>query len=488
MPRICSPATRLKGETTTAKDYDLLILGQGSAAFAAAIKADELGVKTAMVGGKATPGAAIGGTCVNVGCMPSKRLITVGTLFYNAAKNPLEGISYGTGNLDFERIIQEKDALVRRFRKDKYADVLKNLKNVTYHQNKGRFVSKSEVKAGREILGAEKFLIATGARASVPAIKGLEEIKYLTNEEALSLKELPRSLCVIGGRTLGLEFAQMFAQFGTRVTVLQRSERILPDDEPEISEALTRYLEEVGVHILTKVKIEGVGTRGKSKIVHILRDDFVEQVTCDQVLLATGRRPNTEYLNLDNVGVKTDDAGFVVVDDQMKTSAPNIWAAGDVTGEPMLETIAAKEGSVAVNNAFTPNKRRINFTEVPSAVFTYPEVARVGLTEAEVNDKGIKCSCGTLSFDLVPKAHVIGDTRGLVKLIVNRENKQILGVHILAPHAADMIHEGVLAVKNELTIDDIIDTVHVFPTLSESIKLAAQSFYVDVGKMSCCVE
>jgi mercuric reductase len=471
-------------------EYELVILGQGSAAFAAAIKANDLGVKTAMVGGIATKGTVIGGTCVNVGCIPSKRLITVGTSFYNnGTSNSIEGIEYGNGKLNFRKVIQEKDRLVKKFRKEKYADVLKNLEHVTYYPVRGKFVSRHEVKAGEETLQAERFLVATGARASKPPIMGIEQVDYLTNEEALSLEELPGSLCVIGGRALGLEFAQMYAQFGTKVTVLQRSERILPEDEPEISEALTKYLEEVGVKIFTDVTINGVSKRGRGKAIDFTTRSKSREVLCDQILLAAGRRPNTEGLDLDKVGVKIDARGFVAVNDEMQTSAANVWAAGDVIGEPMLETIAAKEGAVAVHNAFSEDKKKkINFSEVPSAVFTYPEVARVGLTESETISKGIKCACRVLPLELVPKAHVIGDTRGLVKMVINNDTKQIVGVHILAPHAADLIHEGVLAVKNRLTIDDIIDTVHVFPTLSESIKLAAQSFYMDVGKMSCCVE
>ena len=475
--------------------YELLILGQGSAAFAAAIKANESKIKTAMVGGNATKGAVIGGTCVNLGCVPSKRLITVGTWLRSGSNPPFEGVRYkGGSSLDFPRVIREKDSMVSRFRKDKYADVLNGLNSVTYYPSKGKFLSRSEVKAGEETLRAEKFLIATGARASIPPIRGIDEAGYLTNEEALSLRELPRSLCVVGGRALGLEFAQMYAQFGTKVTVLQRSERILPDDEPEISEALTQYLEEIGVRIFTGVTINRVAKRGGEKggkIVDLTAGAKRREILCDQILLATGRRPNTEGLGLEVVGVKTDAKGFVTVNEEMQTSAPNVWAAGDVTGEPMLEPLAAKEGAVAVHNALgdDPEKRKkINLGEVPSAVFTYPEVARVGLTESESHAKGIKCACRVLPLELVPKAHVIGDTRGLVKMVIDDEGKQIIGLHILAPHAADLIHEGVLAVKNKLTIDDIIDTVHVFPTLSESVKLAAQSFYMDVGKMSCCVE
>jgi len=316
----------------------------------------------------------------------------------------------------------------------------------------------------------------------------LEKIDYLTNEEALSLKELPQSMCVVGGRALGLEFAQMYAHFGTKVIVLQRSERILPEDEPEISEALRKYLEDEGITIYTGTKINYVDKKGENKIINFSVDNETITIECEQLLFATGRKPNTDDLGLDKVGVETDEGGFIKVNNEMQTSAHHAWAAGDVIGEPMLETIAAKEGVTAVENAFTENKKKINFKDVPHAVFTYPEVASVGLTDAEAIQKGIKCTCVVLPLEFVPKAHVIGDLRGLVKLVVDRETKKIQGVHILAPHAADIIHESTLGVKFGLTIDDIIDTVHVFPTLSEAIKLAAQSFYKDVSKLSCCVE
>lgn len=468
--------------------YDLIILGQGSAAFAAAIKANELGLKTAMVGDNATSGTLIGGTCVNVGCVPSKRLITVGTAFHVATHNSFEGIDYTKGKLNFKRIIRQKNELVRRFRKEKYTDVLQNLKNVSYYKGLGRFLSANEVKVDDKVLRGRKFLVATGAKANVLPVKGLEKVDYLTNEDALSLKELPESMCIIGGRTLGLEFAQMYAQFGTKVTVLQRSDRILPEDEPEVSAALAQYLRGTGIAIHTSISINWVDKKGNRKVVNLSRKGKTYTVTCEQILFATGRSPNIERLDLAKAGVRVDEKGFIIVNEKMQTSASHVWAAGDVIGEPMLETIAAKEGAVAVENAFTQDKRKINLDEVPSAVFTYPEVARVGLTESEVQQRGMKCSCVTLTLDLVPKAHVIGDTRGLVKLVINADTKRILGVHIVAPHAADLIHEGVLAVKFKLTIDDIIDTVHVFPTLSESMKLAAQSFYKDIGQLSCCIE
>jgi mercuric reductase len=471
-----------------AAEYDLVILGQGSAAFAAAIKADELGVKTALVGKNRTKGALLGGTCVNVGCVPSKNLLTVGVSYHESFRESFRAIRYGKTKLDFEKAIAEKDALVRQFRKEKYSDVLRSLKKVDYISGEATFTSDKEVKAGETTVRGRRFLVATGARASTPRVKGIETIDYITNEEALSLRKLPDSMIVVGGRALGLEFAQMYAHFGTEVTVLQRSERILPEHEPEISTALKQSLEDEGIRIHTGVRLTEFLQRGRMKAVRAVVGGANREFEAEQLLLATGRIPNTDRLDATKAGVELHNGGFVKVNDQMQTSAPNVWGAGDVIGEPMLETIAAKEGAVAVNNAFTEKKRRIEFNEVPRAVFTYPEVASVGLTDAQANGQGIKCSCGILPLNLVPKARIIGDTRGLVKLVADNRTKRIVGVHIMAPHAADLILEGVLAVKYRLTIDDIIDTVHVFPTLSEGIKLAAQSFYRDVGSLSCCIE
>jgi mercuric reductase len=347
------------------KNYDLVILGQGSAAFAAAIKADDLGVNTAMVGGSATRGATTGGTCVNVGCVPSKNLITVGNAFHSAAESPFPAVGYGRTRLDFRKAIAEKDALVRRLRKEKYVDVLGRLQNVEYIPERGRFVSRNEVKAGDQTITAKKFLIAVGAKAKAAPMKGIEDVNYLTNEEALSLKELPDSLIVVGGRALGLEFAQMYAHFGTKVTVLQRSDRILPEGEPEISAALRGYLQDEGIDIETRVELKGVSGGGRTKTVRTAVNGREREFRASELLLATGRVPNTDYLDAQKAGVELDGQGFVKVNREMQSSAPRVWAAGDVIGGPMLETIAAKEGAVAVNNAFGEAKRTINFDEIP---------------------------------------------------------------------------------------------------------------------------
>ncbi len=441
-----------------------------------------------MIGKNATKGTILGGTCINVGCVPSKRLITVGTFVAENRKERFSGVDYRQVKLNYKDIAEEKDRLVSDLRDEKYRSVLENLENVTYLNETGSFVSRNIIKAGAKDVGAKNVLIATGAKASVPAVKGIEKAKYLTNEEALSLKKLPDSLIVVGGRALGLEFAQLFADFGVKVTLLQRSPRVIPNWEPEIGEYLAKYLTESGVRIVTNATPVSISTGNTLKEITAQVDGKETTFEANEVLFATGRSANVGSLNLNAAGVQLNERNFVKVDRRLKTTSDNIYAAGDVTGEPMLETLAAKEGNVATSNIFEKAEREINIKEVPSAIFTYPEAAMVGLTEEQVIKSGVRCSCSPVKLELVAKAAIIGDTRGVIKIVIDNKTKKILGVHMLAPHAADLIHEGVLAVKFGLTIDDIIDTVHIFPTLSEGFKLAAQSFYTDLHNLSCCTE
>lgn len=464
-------------------DYELGVIGGGAAAFAAAIKADELGAKAVMING-----GTIGGTCVNVGCVPSKRMLTLGDHYFYALQNGFPGINYGEMGLEYSRVVDAKNALIRGLRRKKYSDVVRNLEHVGYVEGKAKFESKHRLSVNGKSITARKFVIATGSSPKAVPVPGVGEIDYLTNVEALDTKEVPDSIVIIGGRALGLEFSQIFAHFGAKVTVLQRSNRIIPEEEPEISKALRKYLEEEGITIHTGVSLLAFKRKNKAKEVHARIGKSSRIFKADEILMAAGRKPNTDDLNLDAVGVRTRDDGAIMVDREMRTSASHIWAGGDVKGEPMLETIAAREGSIAAENALTNAGRKIDYLAVPKAVFTSPQVATVGLTEKELLEKGFECNCRTLQMKNVPKALITGQTRGLVKIVIDNKTHRIFGVHILSDLAADMIHEGVLAVKNKLTIEDIIDTVHVFPTMSEALKLAAQSFTKDVTKLSCCVE
>ena len=350
------------------------------------------------------------------------------------------------------------------------------------------FKDKNTLVVNGQEIKAKKILIATGARAKIPEIDGIDKIKYLTNEEALSLKRLPKSMIIVGGRALGLEFAEMFMHFGVKVTLLQRSDRILPNWEPEVSYYLEQYLKEEGINIITNVRIDKVsGSKGAVKI-YFSANGKEQEVKADKILLATGRTPNIEKLNLNGLGIKLNEYGFIKTDRCLETSVKGVYAAGDVTGEPMLEALAAAEGNKATVNAVKGKKLAIDLNSVPSAVFTFPEAARVGLTDKEANGKGIKCACNPVMFKDLAKAGIIKDTRGLIKMVINAKTKRILGVEIVGESAADLIHEAVLAVKFKLTIDDIIDTVHMFPTLSEIMKLGALSFYHNVEDLSCCSE
>jgi len=463
--------------------FDLIIVGSGSAAFGAALKASEHDAKIAMI-----EKGTIGGTCVNVGCVPSKNLLHAGELRYYDSNRAFPGIRPGRTTIDFRRVIEQKDQIVKGLRKEKYSDVLRRLPSAKLFRGKARFVSKTRVKVDGINVDGRKFVIASGSSPRIPRIPGIDRLNYLTNVEALSLRDRPDSMVIVGGRALGLEFAQMYAHMGTKVTLLQRSDRIIPEEEPEISDALRFYLEEEGIKIRTGVQVKRVDEKNGEKVVVAGNNGREFEMHADELLMATGREPNTKELGLEAVGVTVREDGAVKVNREMHTTARHVWAAGDVIGEPMLETIAAKEGATAAENALRGTHRKIDFLPVPRAVFTSPQVASVGLTDREANEKGYECACRTVEMSKVPKAITIRETRGLVKMVADNRTGRILGVHILADNAADIIQEGVLAVKHKLTVDDIIDTVHVFPTIAESIKLTAVSFRKNLDELSCCAE
>jgi mercuric reductase len=333
-----------------------------------------------------------------------------------------------------------------------------------------------------------KFLIATGSRPSIPAIPGIEEVEYLTNREAMELEELPESMIVIGAGPVGLELGQAFLHFGTGVTLLKKYGRILPRLEPELGDELERTLSAEGMEIHHATTIERVFQDGDTRIVEANVMGERRSYKADQLLVAAGVVPNSDRMGLEAAGVATSRRGFIKVNEFMETSAPSIYAAGDVAGNAFLEALAAKEGKIATSNAFEEAGKTIDYDTIPAAVFTNPQVATVGLTEEEEMRRYNACSCRTVEVGRISKAKAIKEDRGLIKMVIHPENSKILGVHMVAPDAADLIHEAVLAVKFGLTIDDIIDTVHVFPTMSEGIKLAAQSFVRDISVMTCCIE
>ncbi len=454
------------------KKYDLIIVGGGAAGFAAATKANDLGVKTLIVNSD----LPIGGTCVNVGCIPSKILLEMA--YERGSSN---------GWFEFKKAIAEKDEIIKNLRKRNYIDVLASFKSVDFIDGKAYFKSPNEVEVNAEIYWGDKFVIATGSSPKILPFKGIEKVKYLTNRKALSLERLPRSIIVVGGGPLGLEFAQMFAMFGSKVFVIEKEPRILPLEEPEISFALQKSLEKWDIKFYTGAYIEEIYQDGDLKLVELKIGNVKINLQGEEILLATGVVPNTSGLRLENAGVEVDGKGFVKVDETLRTTAENIWAAGDCVGKMFLETVAAKEGNIAATNALEGKNLTMDYDSIPHAVFTFPQVASVGLTEEALVKELNVCACRTIPFSSVPKAIATRRDEGLIKMVVNPRDGSVVGVHIVSYNAAEIIHEAVLAVKLKLRIWDIIDTVHVFPTFSEAIKIAALAFTRDISVMSCCV-
>jgi len=353
--------------------YDLVILGGGAAGFAAATAANELGATTAMV----NAGLPLSGTCVNVGCVPTKHLLAVAESLYAASHPRFKALSVSSPTFDFPRAIAEKDLLTETLRGTNYKTVLDGMPNVDSLPGEERSVSPHEIEVDGERIGGELILIATGASPRVPPFPGIDAVGYLTNREALSLDRLPESLIVIGAGPLGLEFAR----FGSKVTVLTHGERILSREEPEIATALANYLTEEGITIHTRVEVRSLREAGETKTVDAMIDGVETAFSAEEILIVVGVQANTASLDLERAGSAANERGDVLVDELLRTSAAHVFAAGDVIGPQHLETVAAKEGHIAALNALTDANEAIDYSAVPHAVFTSPQVASIGMTE-----------------------------------------------------------------------------------------------------------
>ena len=478
MCEACDVPTSNKGNGR----YDLVVVGAGSAGFSAAITAAELGAQVALVGH-----GTIGGTCVNIGCVPSKALIraTEAVRHANDAAARFDGIESGARVVDWAAQIAQKDALVAGLRQAKYADLLPEYNNVVYHEGPARLVDGGVQVAGQHI-GSERIIITTGARPALPGIPGIADVSPLDSTTALALTELPRSMIVLGGGYIGVELAQTFARAGVEVTLVFRS-RLLPEAEPEIGAALATYLADEGIKIVSGITYESARKTDDGGVaLAIARDGRPEILTAERILVATGRRSNTEALGLAETGIDLTPAGAIIVDDRMRTSKAGVYAAGDVTGKDQFVYMAAYGAKLAAKNALNGNSLSYDNTAMPAVVFTDPQVASVGVTEAQARAAGHSVRTSVLSLDNVPRALAARDTRGLIKLVADGSTRKLLGAHILAPEGADSIQTAALAIRCGLTIDDLSETIFPYLTTVEGLKLAAQTFDRDVKKLSCC--
>ncbi|MEE9566844.1 MAG: mercury(II) reductase [Desulfobacteria bacterium] len=466
------------------KKFDLVIIGGGAGGFAAAIRANELKAKTALI----NEGLPLGGTCVNVGCVPSKRLLWAAEVMHSANNHKIPGIELRVEKFDFQEVIQDERSLVSRLREEKYERVLRGLNSVTLVEGRAKFVSAKEVEVNGERITADRFIIATGSTASAPQIEGIEGVRYVTHIGALKLEKLPEKLLILGAGPVGIEFAQMYARFGSEVTIIKRSPGILRFAEKELTGRLAEILEKDGVRIISSAQIKSAHRTNGQKVLLVSSDGKVVEVAGDEILLATGKTPNTKGLGLKAAGFEVNEKEAIIVNHFLQTSQEHIYAVGDVASLPArYETTAGREGTLAAQNALTGSWEGIDYNAVPFTIFSDPQLAGVGFTEErQMKEMGV-CSCKTISFDIVPKAIITNRTEGFIKMVAHPETGQIMGVHILAPNAGEIIAEAMMLVKNKNTIDDVANSLPMFPTMSEAIKIVALSFTKDVSKLSCCV-
>lgn len=462
-------------------NYDFLIIGGGSAGFAAAIKASELGAKAAII-----ESGKLGGTCVNVGCVPSKTLIRAAEKCYQCSYSKFKGIALCPPPEDWNSVVKMKDELVAELRKEKYVNVASSYPGISILKGEARFTDHRTISINGDAYTAGKFLIAAGSSPWVPPIPGLERNGFLDSTAALSIPKLPESMAVIGAGAIGLEYAQFFARFGVKITLIEVTPRIAPLEEPEISSALSQYLTEEKIDIHAGVSVANVKKCDSGFHIEINKDGKTRVIETGELLVAAGRRPNTHHLNLEKAGVSTGKKGEVIVNEHLQTSNPDVYAAGDVIGDPMFVYVVAYAGTLAAENALNLSGRVYDLTAVPRVTFTDPQIASVGLTEGQAREKGYDVRTSVIHAKDVPRAIVTFDKRGLIKLIAESHSGKLLGAHIIAPEAGDIIQEAALAIRYGMTYKDIIDTFHPYLTWAEGIKLAAIGFEKDVKKLSCC--
>ena len=461
---------------------NILVIGGGSAGFSAAITAADSGAKVVIAGA-----GTIGGTCVNVGCVPSKNLIRATEAVHKGNNvDRFDGLKGASEIVNWQALVQQKQQLVDSLRKAKYEDLLPEYPNISYVEGRACFTGNgTEVDVNGTRCHPQKVILATGASAALPPINGIQSVPVLDSTTALELESLPESMLIIGGGVIGCELGQMFARAGVTVTICCRS-RLLPGTEPEVSAALTHHLRQEGVVVCEGVDYQHIEQVGKVIKLTCQTDDGKKVIQAHQVLAAAGRTPNTRALHLEKVGIDLNAKGGVKIDECMQTSNPDVYAVGDVTGRDLFVYMAAYGGKLAAGNALNGNRTKYDNSTMPAVVFTDPQVAMVGLTEAQAKAKGYDVKTSTVTLDNVPRFIASREAEGLIKLVADKATDKLFGATILAPEAGDSIQTVVMALKAGLTTGELGATIFPYLTAVEGLKLAAQSFSKDVKKLSCC--
>lgn len=459
----------------------IAIIGTGSSAFAAAIKAAEQDAQVTLIENSDN----IGGTCVNIGCVPSKIMIRGAHIAHIQQQHNVEGIPFAKPFIDRAAMVEQQQTWVDNLRYAKYESILEANENITLVKGKAHFKNAKTLVVDRkdnsqETIQADRYLISVGARPMIPSIDGLSDTPYWTSSEALFAKTLPKHLVVLGGSVVALELAQAFLYLGSQVTLIARS-TLLSKEDKQIGTALKTHLEEEGMRVILHAVPHAISHNDDGFTICTHQGD----IKSDQLLVATGRQSNADSLALDNTGVEVTKNEAIIVDNHMRTNIENIYAAGDCTNQPQFVYVAAAAGTRAARN-MTGDDVAINLSVMPTVVFTSPQVASVGLTEEQAIKQGFDTDSRTLELENVPRALANLDTRGFIKLVADKQSQKIIGCQILANEAGEMIQTAALAIKNNMTTQDLADQLFPYLTMVEGLKLTAQTFKKDVKALSCC--
>ena len=465
----------------SAQTLHIVVIGSGGAAMAAALKAVENGARVTLI-----ERGTVGGTCVNTGCVPSKIMIRAAHIAHLRRESPFDaGMSATPPTVLRDRLLTQQQARVDELRHGKYESILSGTPAITVVHGAARFKDSQTLTValrdgGLQELSFDRCLVATGASATVPPIAGLKDTPYWTSTEALVSDSIPMRLAVIGSSVVAVELAQAFARLGSHVTVLARS-KLFSRDDPAVGVAVTTAFRDEGIQVLEQTHA--------TQVSHV-NGEFVLATThgelrSDRLLVATGRSPNTGSLNVQAAGLVIGRNGAILIDDHMRTSAPNIYAAGDCTDQPQFVYVAAAAGTRAAVN-MTGGDANLDLTAMPAVVFTDPQVATVGYTEAEAQQAGIDTDSRTLTLDNVPRALVNFDTRGFIKLVAEAGTGRLLGVQAVTAEAGEIIQTAAIAIRARMTVHDLANQLFPYLTMVEGLKLAAQTFTKDVTQLSCC--
>ncbi len=447
-----------------AEKFDAIIIGTGQAGPSLAARMTAEGMKTAIIERK-----LFGGTCVNVGCIPTKALVASARAAFMARRGAVFGVAIdGSIAVDMKRVKARKDGIVRQSNEG-VTNWLKNMENLTVYEGHGRLESATSVRVNGDLLETNKIVLNVGGRAFVPEMPGVENVDYLTNSSMMEIDFLPDHLVVIGGSYIGLEFAQMYRRFGSRVTVVEMGDRLIARDDEDVSDAVKKILEVEGVEVRLNAKCIALAKRGNRVAVTASCEPGPEEVVGSHVLLAVGRRPNTDDLGLEKAGVETDPRGFVSVDDQLRTNVPGIWAIGDVNGRGAFTHTSYNDYEILAANIFDDDPRRVSDRITTYGLFVDPPLGRVGLTEREVRATGRKALIGKMMMDRVGGARERSETQGFMKILVDAETKKILGAAILGIGGDEIIHSLIDVMYADAPYTVIQRAVHVHPTVSELI-------------------